>query len=164
MKILIAAALAAGLAFIAPAAHAHVPRADIATVATNAGQFQTLLAAANAAGLVPTLRSRGPLTVFAPTDAAFSRLPAGTVQRLLRPENRGELRRILAYHVVPGRVTASDLSGVRQRVRTVAGPSVRVDGRRGVVVNDARVVRADIGARNGVIHVIDRVLLPPAQH
>jgi uncharacterized surface protein with fasciclin (FAS1) repeats len=137
-------------------------RGDIVDVAGGAGQFSTLLAAAQAAGLVGALQGDGPLTVFAPTDEAFRALPAGTVERLLRPENRAELRRILSYHVVEGAVFAADLAGRTSRPRTLAGARVSVDGRQGVSVNSARVVTADVRADNGVIHVIDRVLLPPA--
>jgi uncharacterized surface protein with fasciclin (FAS1) repeats len=137
-------------------------RGDIVDVAARAGSFETLLAAAEAAGLVDALQGDGPLTVFAPTDDAFSALPAGTVQRLLRPENREELRRLLSYHVVPGAVFAADLAGRTSRPRTLAGLRVSVDGRQGVSVNTARVITADVRASNGVIHVIDRVLLPPA--
>ena len=176
MKAILAAA-AAALAFAAPLAAsakecpqerraqltsaAMTSRGDIVDVASSAGQFQTLLAAAKAAGLVEALQGRGPLTVFAPTDAAFNALPAGTVDRLLRPENRAELRRILSYHVIQGEVFAADLDGRTVRPRTLAGPRLSVDGRQGVSVNNARVVAADVDASNGVIHVIDRVLLPP---
>jgi uncharacterized surface protein with fasciclin (FAS1) repeats len=175
------AAVAAAAALIAPVAFAKecpqqmrasltsaamtspaASRGDIVDVASGAGQFSTLLAAAQAAGLVGALQGDGPLTVFAPTDDAFRALPAGTVERLLRPENRAELRRILSYHVVEGAVFASDLSGRTSRPRTLAGARVSVDGRQGVSVNNARVVTADVRADNGVIHVIDRVLLPPA--
>lgn len=137
---------------------------DLVDVAAGAGQFQTLLAAARAAGLVSALKGDGPLTVFAPTDDAFRALPAGTVDRLLRPENRDELRRVLSYHVIQGEVFASDLAGRTSRPRTLAGARVAVDGRQGVSVNNARVITADVTASNGVIHVIDRVLLPPARH
>ena len=133
-------------------------------VAVGAGQFQTLVAAVQAAGLAPTLMGQGPFTVFAPTDAAFAALPGGTVENLLRPENRATLQRILTYHVVSGRITSDQLAGRRSMPATVAGPTVRVDGRSGVRVNDARVIQADVGASNGVIHVIDRVLMPPAAH
>lgn len=143
---------------------ASVQSNDIVGVAAKAGQFQTLLAAAEAAGLVGALQGQGPLTVFAPTDEAFKQLPAGTVERLLRPENRDELRRLLSYHVVEGRVLAGDLAGRTLRPRTLAGPRLSVDGRQGVAINTARVVTADVSASNGVIHVIDRVLLPPAAH
>lgn len=144
------------------AKHDHVQRADIVDTAVGAGQFQTLAAALQAAGLVDTLKGEGPFTVFAPTDDAFRALPQGTVERLLRPENRSELARILTYHVVPGRVTESQLAGQQVRPNTVAGARLDIDARQGVSVNNARVVQADVAASNGVIHVIDRVLLPPA--
>lgn len=133
-------------------------------VAVGAGQFGTLVAAVQAAGLAPTLMGEGPFTVFAPTDAAFAALPGGTVENLLRPENRATLQRILTYHVVSGRITSDQLAGRRAMPATVAGPTVNVDGRNGVRVNDARVIQADVSASNGVIHVIDRVLMPPAAH
>jgi uncharacterized surface protein with fasciclin (FAS1) repeats len=142
-------------------AAAMTERGDIVDVAAGAGQFGTLLAAAQAAGLVDILQARGPLTVFAPTDAAFDALRPGAVQRLLRPENRAELRRVLSYHVIEGRVLAADLDGRTVRPRTLAGARLSVDGRQGVSVNNARVITADLAADNGVIHVIDRVLLPP---
>lgn len=135
---------------------------DIVDTALAAGQFQTLAAALGAAGLVDTLKGDGPFTVFAPTDEAFRALPAGTVERLLRPENRDELIRILSYHVIAGRVEAGDLAGRQVRPETVAGARLNIDARQGVSVNNARVVQADVAASNGVIHIIDRVLLPPA--
>jgi uncharacterized surface protein with fasciclin (FAS1) repeats len=159
-------ALAAPLAVTTSQAHpaprpaaAHTQQ-DIVTVAQSTGQFQTLLAAAQAAGLVDTLRGAGPYTVFAPTDAAFAALPAGTVERLLRPENRHELRDILTYHVVPGRIAAADLAGQTAAPVTANGQVLAVDGRSGVRVNGASVIQADVAASNGVIHVIDEVLLP----
>jgi uncharacterized surface protein with fasciclin (FAS1) repeats len=173
MKSILFAAVAAAVSFAAPIAsaecygakshHAESARAaDIVDTAVAAGQFQTLAAALQAAGLVETLKGDGPFTVFAPTDEAFRALPAGTVERLLRPENRAELTRILTYHVVPGRVTAADLNGRQLRPETAAGARLNIDARQGVSVNNARVVQADIQTSNGVIHVIDRVLLPPA--
>jgi uncharacterized surface protein with fasciclin (FAS1) repeats len=143
------------------ATQARAQRADIVDVAVSAGQFATLAAALDAADLIDTLKSEGPFTVFAPTDEAFRALPPGTVERLLRPENKAELVRLLSYHVVPGRIEASDLSGRQLRQATVAGPTIAIDARSGVSVNQARVIRADVGARNGVIHVVDRVLMPP---
>ncbi|MEM1096203.1 MAG: fasciclin domain-containing protein [Bacteroidota bacterium] len=128
---------------------------DIVEVAQDAGQFQTLLAAAEAAGLVGTLKGDGPLTVFAPTDKAFERLPAGTVQRLLRPENRSELRALLTYHVVPGRIRARDLLQ-QSSARTVNGARVPF----GLRIQGANVIQADVRASNGIIHVIDAVLMP----
>jgi len=131
---------------------------DIA--AANESTFGTLVAAVTAADLVDTLKGDGPFTLFAPTNAAFDALPAGTVETLLRPENRAQLVSVLTYHVVPGAITAAQLAGTRQSVATVQGQSVHVDGRSGIRVNNARVVRADILASNGVIHAIDTVLLP----
>ena len=133
---------------------------DIVDIAASAGQFTTLVAAVQAAGLVSTLKGPGPFTVFAPTDAAFAALPAGTVETLLRPENRDQLVSILTYHVVSGAITSNQLIGQRLAVDTVQGQSVHVDGRHGVRVNNATVIQADIIASNGVIHVIDTVLLP----
>ncbi len=134
--------------------------ADIVDTASGAGSFNTLLAAAKAAGLVSTLKGPGPYTVFAPTDAAFAKLPKGTVESLLKPENKETLPQILTYHVVPGKVTSDQIAGKRLAVATVEGEKVHVNGTKGVKVNNARVVKADVDASNGVIHVIDRVLLP----
>jgi len=133
---------------------------DIVGVASANSEFSTLVAAVSAAGLVETLQGDGPFTVFAPTNAAFAALPAGTVESLLKPENRDQLVKVLTYHVVPGAVTSDQLAGKRQSVATVQGQSLHIDARRGVHVNSSRVVTADIVARNGVIHVIDKVLLP----
>jgi len=133
----------------------------IPQVAKTAGQFTTLLAAVDAAGLTPTLLGRGPFTLFAPTDEAFKRLPSGTVAELLKPENREKLRTILTYHVVAGRVTAAQARTVRT-AETVADLDVRIADVNGELrINDATVRIADIPASNGIIHVIDRVLLPP---
>jgi uncharacterized surface protein with fasciclin (FAS1) repeats len=133
---------------------------DIVDVAASAGTFNTLVAAVKAAGLEETLRGDGPFTVFAPTDEAFAALPAGTVDSLLLPENRDKLVAILTYHVVPGAVTSDQLAGQRKDVATVQGSTVHIDGRKGVKVDKSRVTTADIRASNGVIHVIDRVLMP----
>jgi uncharacterized surface protein with fasciclin (FAS1) repeats len=133
---------------------------DIVDIAASNDDFSTLVAAVSAAGLVDTLKGDGPFTVFAPTNAAFAALPAGTVENLLKPENRDQLIEILTYHVVPGRVTSDQLAGKRTDVATVQGQTVHIDGRNGVRVNRSRVTSADIMASNGVIHVIDRVLLP----
>ena len=124
------------------------------------GFFQDLVTAVKAAGLVGTLKGKGPYTVFAPNDAAFAKLPPGTVESLLK--NKAKLATILKYHVVPGRVKAADVAGKKLMVKTAAGLPVNVDGTFGVKVNDANVIQADIEASNGVIHVIDTVLLPPA--
>jgi len=143
----------------------HPPRASatlpsIPQLAKTAGQFTTLLAAVDAAGLTETLLGRGPFTLFAPTDDAFKRLPAGTVTELLKPENREKLRAILTYHVVAGRVTAAQARTVRT-AETVAGQPLRISQTNGDLrINDATVRLADIPASNGVVHVIDRVLLP----
>lgn len=133
---------------------------DIVDTAIAAGQFNTLAAALEAAGLVDTLKGEGPFTVFAPTDEAFAKLPAGTVESLLKPENRDQLVAILTYHVVPGNVSSADV------VKLDAAPTVNgaeldiaVKGNT-VMVNDASVIKTDIGASNGVIHVVDTVILP----
>jgi len=149
--------------FVAGAAAQHPSRSTptIPQVAKTAGQFTTLLAAVDAAGLTPTLLGRGPFTLFAPTDDAFKRLPSGTVAELLKPENREQLRTILTYHVVAGRVTAAQARGVRS-AETIANLDVRITDVNGELrINDATVRIADIPASNGIIHVIDRVLLPP---
>ncbi len=135
-------------------------KADIVDTAVSAGQFQTLAAALEAAGLIDTLKGDGPFTVFAPTDEAFAKLPAGTVESLLKPENKDKLIAVLTYHVVPGKVMAADVVKLDEAT-TVQGSDVMIkvaDGN--VQINDATVVKADIGASNGVIHVIDTVILP----
>lgn len=133
---------------------------DIVDIAASNDQFSTLVAAVTAADLAGTLKGPGPFTVFAPTNAAFDKLPAGTVETLLKPENKDQLVAVLTYHVVPGAVTSDQLAGERMNVATVQGQDVHVDGRGGVRVNNARVTQADIMASNGVIHRIDKVLLP----
>lgn len=151
-----AAAVALPLAFGTAAANA----ADIVDTAVAADDFNTLVAAVQAAGLVDVLKSEGPFTVFAPTDAAFAALPEGTVESLLLPENRETLVAVLTYHVVPGVVMSSDAVGTVE-LETVQGQSVTVmGGQGGVMVDGATVVMADIVADNGVIHVIDQVILP----
>jgi len=134
---------------------------DIVDTAVGAGQFETLATALGAAGLVDTLKGKGPFTVFAPTDEAFAKLPAGTVENLLKPENKDQLTAILTYHVVPGNVMAADVVKLSE-AETVNGKKVniKVEGDT-VMINDARVVSADVAASNGVIHVIDAVILPP---
>ena len=135
--------------------------ADIVETASEAGSFQTLLTAAEAAGLVDTLESEGPFTVFAPTDEAFAKLPEGTVEDLLKPENQDQLKAILTYHVVPGKTMSSDIAGKELEVETVQGETIAIDASDGaVMVDDATVVQADIETDNGVIHVIDTVLMP----
>jgi uncharacterized surface protein with fasciclin (FAS1) repeats len=140
---------------------AHAAEKDIVETAVKAGQFQTLAAALEAAGLVETLKGEGPFTVFAPTDDAFAKLPAGTVETLLKPENKDQLTAILTYHVVPGRLMSQDVAGIDE-AETVNGKmiDIEVDGS-AVKVNAATVTQADIAASNGVIHVIDAVILPP---
>jgi uncharacterized surface protein with fasciclin (FAS1) repeats len=133
---------------------------DIVDTAAAAGNFSTLVAAVKAAGLVDTLKGKGPFTVFAPTDEAFAKLPAGTVENLLKPENRDQLVKILTYHVVPGRVMASDVVKL-DSAKTVQGQSISVKVNGGsVMVDGANVVKTDIQVSNGVIHVIDSVILP----
>ena len=133
---------------------------DIVDTAVSAGSFETLVAAVKAAGLVDTLKGDGPFTVFAPSDEAFAKLPAGTVENLLKPENKDQLIKILTYHVVPGAISAADVSGKMTDAATVQGGDLTVDGTSGVKINDATVVQADIKTSNGVIHVIDTVLIP----
>jgi uncharacterized surface protein with fasciclin (FAS1) repeats len=150
-------ALAATTAFAAPA---FAQDMNIVETAVGAGSFTTLVAAVEAAGLVETLSGEGPFTVFAPTDEAFAALPAGTVESLLLPENRDQLVAVLTYHVVPGAVMSTDLSD-GMTAATVQGSDITIDLDNGVMVNEANVVTADIAASNGVIHVIDAVILPP---
>jgi uncharacterized surface protein with fasciclin (FAS1) repeats len=134
--------------------------ADIVDVAVAAGQFNTLATALEAAGLVETLKGEGPFTVFAPTDAAFARLPAGTIEQLLKPENRDQLVAILTYHVVPGKVFAADVAKI-DSAKTVNGAAVTIKASdHGVTIDDANVIKTDIKASNGVIHVIDTVIIP----
>ncbi|MGH9931977.1 MAG: fasciclin domain-containing protein [Pyrinomonadaceae bacterium] len=134
---------------------------DIVETAVEAGQFKTLAAALEAAGLIDALKGSGPFTVFAPTDEAFAKLPAGTVEALLKPENKEKLKAILLYHVVSGNVPASEVLKLNGRsVKTLQGTSVMVGTKHGVRVNDAKVTQTDINASNGVIHVIDTVLIP----
>ena len=152
----------AGAASIVALIAACVPMSsepDIVDIAAGDDQFSTLVAAVTAAGLVDTLKGDGPFTVFAPTNAAFEALPAGTVEDLLKPENKDKLIAILTYHVVAGAVISDQLAGQRMDVATVQGQTVHVDGRSGVKVNSSKVTTADIIASNGVIHVIDKVLL-----
>ena len=133
---------------------------NIVETAVQSGKFNTLVAALNAAGLVNTLNGKGPFTVFAPSDTAFSKLPAGTVDGLLMPENKAKLVSILAYHVIPGKIMSGDIVGKKISVKTVQGSEVSVDAMYGVKINNSNVVSADIAATNGVIHVIDKVLIP----
>jgi uncharacterized surface protein with fasciclin (FAS1) repeats len=164
LKKLTLAVLGAGSLFLAACAPAPTatttPKADIVDTAVAAGDFNTLVAAVKAAGLVDTLKGEGPFTVFAPTDAAFAALPPGTVETLLKPENKSQLVAILTYHVVPGKVMSGDIAGRRLKVATVQGEKVMIDATNGVKVDGANVIAADVEASNGVIHVIDKVILP----
>lgn len=140
-------------------AHAETKPTDIVAVASSNGSFKTLVAAVKAAGLVETLQGTGPFTVFAPTDEAFAKLPKGTVEDLLKPENKKKLAAILTYHVVAGKVMAADVKTMK--AKTVNGQSLDIqvkDG--GVTVDNAKVIKTDVAASNGVIHVIDTVVLP----
>jgi uncharacterized surface protein with fasciclin (FAS1) repeats len=139
---------------------AHTQNKDIVDTAVGAGSFKTLAAALQAADLVETLKGPGPFTVFAPTDAAFAKLPAGTVENLLKPENKAQLQAVLTYHVVPGKVMAAQVTKMNT-AKTVQGQNVRIQVKDGkVMVDNATVVTADVNASNGVIHVIDTVILP----
>ena len=154
------AAAAASLAIAMSASAAFAAGKDIVDTAVGAGTFNTLVAAVQAADLVAVLKGDGPFTVFAPTDEAFAALPEGTVETLLMPENKDQLVAVLTYHVVPGKVMSSELAGQEIAASTVQGQAVTIDGRNGVTVDGANVVAADIEATNGVIHVIDAVILP----
>jgi uncharacterized surface protein with fasciclin (FAS1) repeats len=156
IKSTLAAAILVSPLGLSGVAHAN----DIVETAVSSGQFETLVAAVAAADLVETLKGEGPFTVFAPNDEAFAALPEGTVENLLKPENKEELVALLTYHVVPGKITSSDIAGAATSVATVQGSDIDVDARDGVKVDGANVVAADIEADNGVIHVIDAVILP----
>lgn len=165
MKKLITAAIFAAAALVTVPAvaggYGKKAKADIVDTAVAAGSFKTLAAALQAAGLVETLKGKGPFTVFAPTDDAFAKLPAGTVDSLLKPENKAKLVSILTYHVVPGKVKSASLLGKVQEVKTVQGTTVKIDATHGkVMVDGATVTKADIWTSNGVIHVIDSVIMP----
>ena len=135
---------------------------DIVEVASGNESFRTLVEAVKAAGLAETLQGEGPFTVFAPTDEAFAQLPEGTLENLLKPENQEQLKSILTYHVVPGEITSDQLAGQQMAVETVQGAEVQIDAANGgVMVNDASVVQPDVQADNGVIHAIDKVIMPP---
>lgn len=160
MKILRNAMMLVLLLVPASLANAGSHSKDIVDTAVGAGQFTTLVAAVKAAGLVDTLKGKGPFTVFAPTDAAFAKLPKGTVEDLLKPENKAKLVSILTYHVVPGKIMAKDIAGKKAEVKTVQGSKLSVDATSGVMVDKAKVTSADVMASNGVIHIIDAVVLP----
>lgn len=155
----VAIAAVAALGIVAGGTSARA--ADIVDTAVAAGQFKTLATALTQAGLVSTLKGSGPFTVFAPTDAAFAKLPAGTVEDLLKPENKDKVTAILTYHVVPGRVMAADVVKLQQ-AKTVNGKELKVSAKgSGVMINDANVTKTDVAASNGVIHIVDTVILPP---
>lgn len=143
-----------------PISAAQAASKDIVDVAAGAGKFNTLVTAVKAAGLVDTLKSKGPFTVFAPTDEAFAKLPAGTVETLLKPENKAQLVKILTYHVVPSKIMSKDIAGKKAEVASVEGNKLSVDATKGVQVDGAKVVAADVAASNGVIHIIDTVIMP----
>ncbi len=136
---------------------------DVVDTAIKAGSFNTLVAAITAVCLVDTLKGKGPFTVFAPTDEAFAKLPKGIIEDLLKPENKATLISILTYHVLSGKVMSKDIAGKAMKAKTVQGAEVAVDATRDVMVDKAKVTTADIPATNGVIHVIDSVLMPPAK-
>jgi uncharacterized surface protein with fasciclin (FAS1) repeats len=170
-RVLIAAFLLTGIAVsVSAVAGGHtksVAPGTIVEVAVGAGSFSTLVAALQAAELVAALQADGPFTVFAPTDAAFAALPEGTLEMLLKPENKAQLQAVLLYHVVPGKVMAADLNGT-VNAETLQGATIEIvkgegwsDTRKAITVNGAKVVSGDVAASNGVIHVIDAVLLPP---
>ena len=155
-----AGAVALFVAGCAQADHHGMKQKDIVDTAVEAGQFETLVAAVQAADLVDTLKSEGPFTVFAPTDEAFAALPDGTVEDLLKPENKETLQAVLTYHVVPGKIMAADAMAA-DSATTVQGQDITITTMDGsVMIDDATVISADIGASNGVIHVIDSVLMP----
>lgn len=154
-KALLASAIALPLAVTPAAAQ------SIVEIAAGNDDFSTLVSLVEAAQLVEVLSGEGPFTVFAPTNAAFAALPEDTLTTLLMPENQETLQAILTYHVLPGAVMSGDVAGATVEVETVNGATVMVDGTDGVTINDANVVAADIEADNGVIHVIDAVILPP---
>jgi uncharacterized surface protein with fasciclin (FAS1) repeats len=159
--VLLAGLLAFGSSAVAPAVAAdHHATKDIVDTAMSAGSFNTLVAAAKAAGLVETLKGTGPFTVFAPTDEAFAKLPAGTLESLLKPENKAKLAAILTYHVVAGKVMAKDVVNLKD-AKTVNGQTAKISVNGGtVMVDNAKVLKTDIATTNGVIHVIDSVILP----
>ncbi|HMO51333.1 MAG TPA: fasciclin domain-containing protein [Kiritimatiellia bacterium] len=167
MRTFIALTLALGIVGGSSISHAHDHEAkasmDIVDTAVAAGSFGTLVAAVQAADLVDTLKGEGPFTVFAPTDEAFAKLPEGTVENLLKPENKAQLQAVLTYHVVAGKVMAADVVNLTS-AETVQGQSITITvGEEGVTVDNAKVIKTDIETSNGVIHVIDSVILPAAE-
>jgi len=136
---------------------------DIVDTAVEAGSFKTLVAAVTAAGLGATLKGPGPFTVFAPNDAAFAKLPQGTIDTLLKPENKAKLVSILTYHIVSGKVMSKDIAGKTTTAKSVQGAEISIDATKDVMVDKAKVIKADIETSNGVIHVVDTVMMPPAE-
>ncbi len=160
LSLLIAFSAVTSVASFAVAESCDAKKKDIVDTAVSAKAFGTLVAAVKAADLVETLKSKGPFTVFAPSDDAFKRLPNGTVESLLKPENRERLVAVLTYHVVPGRVMAKEVVGL-SKAKTVQGSELAIKVKDGtVMIDDAKVVKTDISCSNGVIHVIDSVILP----
>jgi uncharacterized surface protein with fasciclin (FAS1) repeats len=160
LKTLMVGTMAGVLALSSAGAQARQADKNIVDTAVSAGSFKTLAKALQAADLVDTLKGDGPFTVFAPTDEAFAKLPPGTLNDLLKPENKAKLQRILTYHVVPGRVSSSDVVKLRT-AKAVSGDTITIKANGGtVMVDKARVVKTDVQASNGVIHVIDAVILP----
>lgn len=146
---------------VANAGGMYKPAGTVVDVAASNPDFSTLVAAIKAAGLVDALNSKGPFTVFAPTNAAFAALPAGTVENLLKPENKAKLTAILTYHVIPAKIESPALAGkTLTSPATLQGGTLAIEGTKGVKINNATVTAADVKASNGVIHVIDKVLLP----
>ena len=156
----IAKAIGFVLALTLPFAAARAETKDIVDVAAGNGSFNTLVSAIKAADLVDTLKGDGPFTVFAPTDDAFAKLPEGTLEDLLKPENKDKLVAILTYHVVPKKVMAADIAGKKSMAKSVEGDELAIDATSGVKIDEATVTTADVAASNGVIHVIDTVLMP----
>lgn len=162
-RIAVVTALLSGIVFIGSTQagqHDTQAKKDIVDTAVDAGSFTTLVSAVKAADLASTLKGTGPFTVFAPTDAAFAKLPKGTLDDLLKPENKDKLQAILTYHVVSGKVMAADVAKL-ESAKTVNGQMLTIDGKNGtVMVDNAKVAKTDIESSNGVIHVIDTVMMP----
>ena len=161
MKLLSASLLALSVILSPVAVRAEAPTKTVVEIAAGNKDFSTLVAAIKAAGLAETLSGTGPFTVFAPTNEAFAKLPAGTVEDLLKPENKAKLAGILTYHVVAGKVMAADVKA--GKVKTVNGAEATIATKGGVTIDKAKVVKTDIVGTNGVIHVIDTVILPAAK-
>lgn len=161
MKLLSTSLFALSVILFPIAARAEAPTKNVVEIAAGNKDFSTLVAAVNAAGLAETLSGKGPFTIFAPTNEAFAKLPAGTVEDLLKPENKAKLTAILTYHILAGKVMADDLKA--GKAETVNGAVATIATEGGVTIEKAKVVKTDIAGTNGVIHVIDTVILPPAK-